>query len=390
MAKKNIFNLQKIKKVAPLVLICAAIIILCRQALFIHYNNIARGNKSDLVYKLESSLLDFRFNMRGEEKPNKKVGILAIDEKTIQTFGRWPFSRRFYKRALENLKKAGVKWIGFDVIFSEPEIASLADAKAYLDVLKNSKSGQVGYNLSKAMDGIAKMEKLAPGDAAFARGIKEFENIVLGFFYMQSKFEMERSGVADDPFKNIDSMENSAIEMIIFPDDEMDLSNYSDSSLNVSAVVSNIPALGSSTDYFAFFSNEPDEDAIVRSASMVTIANDTLYPSLSLKLAAEAMDRDIVVFFNEIGVESIALVNREDDSDSVDVPVDFYGRGRVLINHKGPGYETFPHISLADAWTGDFSEEAKKFLPGSVLYLVQLQQVQMTKDQVRLILHLTE
>ena len=88
---------------------------------------------------------------------------------------------------------------------------------------------------------------------------------------------------------------------------------------------------------------------------------------MSLKVAAEAMNRDIVVFFNEIGVESIALVNREDDADSIDLPVDFYGRGRVLINHLGPGYQTFPHISLADAYTGNFSDKAKEFLPGSVL-----------------------
>ena len=45
----------------------------------------------------------------------------------------------------------------------------------------------------------------------------------------------------------------------------------------------------------------------------------TALSCLSLKLAAEAMDRDIVVFFNEIGVEAISLINREDESDSVEI-----------------------------------------------------------------------
>ena len=67
----------------------------------------------------------------------------------------------------------------------------------------------------------------------------------------------------------------------------------------------------------------------VRWASMLTIADGQLFPALSLKLAAEAMDRDIVVFFNEIGVEAISLINREDESDSVEIPVDFYGRGKI-------------------------------------------------------------
>lgn len=369
MFKKFKFNMQTLKKNLPLVLISVVIVVLCRQALFNHYKAIAKGDKSDFVYKLESGLLDWRFNMRGPEKPKTKVGILAIDEKSIQQFGRWPFSRRFYNRALENLKKMGVSWIGFDAIFSEPEVPTLADAKSYLDVLKKSNGSQIGYNLSKAMDGIQKMEAISPGDASFARGVKNFENIVLGFFYMKSQFEVERSGIADEPFKNIESMDASAIEAIIFPGDESDFSNYEKSDLNVSGALANIPALSASTDHFAFFSNEPDGDAIVRWTSLLAIIDGRLMPSLSLKVAAEAMDRDIVVFFNEIGVEAISLVSREDDTDSVEVPVDFYGRSRFLMNHRGPGYETFPHISLADAFNGTFSDKAKEFLPGSILLL---------------------
>lgn len=361
--------MQAITKKLPLLAICATIIGLCWFALFSHYQNMAKGNaRNDFVYKMESALLDFRFQMRGEEKPNTKVGILAIDEKAIQLFGRWPFSRKYYEKAFKNLKKAGAEWIGFDVIFSEPETPSLADAKPYLEMLRKSSGRQLQYKLSQAMNGISKMDALAPGDASFARAIKDFEQVVLGFFYMQSKYEVELSGRDKDPFQNIDTMSASEIEMLVFPGEEMDLSNYG-GDLTAHAAVANIPALAASTDHFAFFSNEPDEDAIVRWASLVRIIDERVYPSLSLKLAAEALERDIVVFFNEIGIEAISLLNREDDSDAIEIPVDFYGRGRILINHKGSGYNTFPHISLADAWNDDFSDEAKKFLKGSTLML---------------------
>jgi adenylate cyclase len=48
-----------------------------------------------------------RFLLRGDVKPSGKIGILAIDEKSIQKFGRWPFPRRVFEKALVNLKKNG-------------------------------------------------------------------------------------------------------------------------------------------------------------------------------------------------------------------------------------------------------------------------------------------
>lgn len=369
MSKKKIFNKQAILSKLPLLAICFTVIGGCWYALFNHYQNMAKGTaRSDLVYKLESSLLDLRFQLRGEEKPKKKVGVLAIDEKSIQQFGRFPFSRRYYERAFQNLKKAGVDWIGFDVIFSEHEVPTLSDAKPYLEMIKKAKPGQVNYALSEAVKGMEKMDALAPGDASFARGIKEFENVILGFFYMQTKYEAEISGRLEDPFKYIDTMEASEIEMLVLPDEDAGFEPYK-GELTVAAAVMNIPELAEATDHFAFFSNNADEDAIVRWASLVRIIDDRVYPSLALKTAAEALNRDIVIFFNEIGIEAISLINREDDSDAIDIPIDFYGRGRILINHKGSGYNTFPHISLADAWNDSFSEEAREFLKGSVLLL---------------------
>jgi adenylate cyclase len=49
--------------------------------------------------------------------------------------------------------------------------------------------------------------------------------------------------------------------------------------------------------------------------------------------------------------------------------VDPQGRGRLLINHRGPGKNAFPHISLADAYNDTFTDEQLEFLKGSVLLL---------------------
>ena len=329
MTKRKKNRLLVLKRSAPLIFICIVILMTCRAVLFNHYENIARDQDGGFLYELESALLDLRFKIRGSEKPATKVGILAIDEKAIQQFGRWPFSRRYYQQALKNLKEAGVRWVGFDVIFSEPETPSVADAKKFIRRLEKSDYKTYKKDLNEAMMTLEGLEKSSPGDRSFAKGIEEFQNVIMGFFYMKSQFEVERSGMDENPFDGVDFMESSAIEMILFPDDEYDLDRYSDSEFAVSGAVTNIPTIANAAEHFAFFSNEPDKDAIVRWASMLTIADGQLFPALSLKLAAEAMDRDIVVFFNEIGVEAISLISREDESDSVEIPVDFYGRGKI-------------------------------------------------------------
>ena len=78
-------------------------------------------------------------------------------------------------------------------------------------------------DLNEAMLTLEGLEKSSPGDRSFAQGIEEFQNVIMGFFYMKSQFEVERSGMAENPFDGVDFMESSAIEMILFPDDEYDL-----------------------------------------------------------------------------------------------------------------------------------------------------------------------
>ena len=64
------------------------------------------------------------------------MGVLGLDEKSIQKFGRWPFSRSVYEKAFINLKQAGVEWIGFDVVWDNPERPLLVDAKPTIERAK--------------------------------------------------------------------------------------------------------------------------------------------------------------------------------------------------------------------------------------------------------------
>ena len=52
-----------------------------------------------------------------------KVSLLAIDEQSLKSVGRWPWTRMVWFEVINRLKAYGAKVIAFDVIFSEPELS---------------------------------------------------------------------------------------------------------------------------------------------------------------------------------------------------------------------------------------------------------------------------
>ncbi|MFA5183066.1 MAG: CHASE2 domain-containing protein [Syntrophales bacterium] len=84
--------------------ICLAIVF------FLEYLGIMGG--------MNSYFYDLAFRIRGPDKPLARIVIVAIDEKTLATLGRWPLKRSVYASALEKMKAADA--IAFDVLMAEP------------------------------------------------------------------------------------------------------------------------------------------------------------------------------------------------------------------------------------------------------------------------------
>ena len=49
------------------------------------------------------------------------VVLVTIDEQSLSSLGRWPWSRRVHAELIDRLRADGAKVIGFDVMFSEPQ-----------------------------------------------------------------------------------------------------------------------------------------------------------------------------------------------------------------------------------------------------------------------------
>ncbi len=67
-----------------------------------------------LLYDLHSEL----FHRPGDDS----IRIVAVDERSIQELGRWPWSRRLHGELIHRLSEAGAKVIGLDIVFSEPDM----------------------------------------------------------------------------------------------------------------------------------------------------------------------------------------------------------------------------------------------------------------------------
>lgn len=352
--------LKHFKKGLPVLGICFLLNGIMLGFLWAHYTG-RLGRFGEVFITLENKLLDMRFVMRGPMKPSNKIGILGLDEKSIQKFGRWPFTRGIYEKAFKNLKAVGAEWVGFDVVWDMPERPLLADAWDQIEQLRKAKGTASDANWRR----LVQLSQAGVADESIARTISSYEKIVLGYMYYGEGEKDAINALGKNKFTTLPAMMDSAVAAVILPDG-LDLNHYGD--LKVSAVVGNTPFISQAGKNFGFFNNDLDADSVVRTVNLVKTADNNLMPAMSLKMAANITGREIVAVFDRVGVEEIMLVNADNDKDIIHIPVDPLGGGRILLNHLGPG-NTIPTFSLADAYDNSFSAKDRKLLKGMSLMM---------------------
>src|SRR4051794_9345636 len=80
---------------------------------------------------LQGRATDLKFRLRGQARPNPDVVVAVVDEKSVQKYGRWPWSRVRIAKAILNLHDAGAAAIGLDMVFidevpPDPRLAAVA------------------------------------------------------------------------------------------------------------------------------------------------------------------------------------------------------------------------------------------------------------------------
>ncbi len=334
---------------------------LCIFLLLNHYRY--PRNSIDIVGYIERVLYDMRFELRGQKPMSGVVGVLAADDKSIEAFGRWPFPRGIYEKAFDNLKKSGVKWIGFDVFFTEPSHRLLEESIYEIEHLFQNK--QLNYLNFKAE--LQNMLTYTPGDISLANSIHKFGSIVQGFYYIENYKQIISSKYGWK--SSYDRLKNSAIDFINFPTG-MSINNYK--YLFSPGVVTNTALIAGQSKSMGFVNNTPDADGLIRTSGLVKIINPidstqktvgpaVVVPSLALALSANYLSSQIVVNFDHTGIDSIDLYPTNNQNPLINIPTYYEGHGKLLINHYG-NFVNIPQISLKDAYDNNLPKKIPEIL----------------------------
>ena len=107
-----------------------------------HYYQ-SRNGSTDRLSGVESFInlahqksIDFRLKQRGERAGSPQVALLTVDERAVETVGRWPWSREVIAQALDQAVQYGAKVIALDVVFSEP--SAQPGAEIYKEVIQKA------------------------------------------------------------------------------------------------------------------------------------------------------------------------------------------------------------------------------------------------------------
>lgn len=151
----------------------------------------ARIYQIPFITHMDALIYDVKVRLTMPQGVDPRVVILDIDEKSLAEQGRWPWGRDKLATLMDKLfDKYGVKLVGFDVVFAEPDESS--GLKSLESLAKGELKSDTGFT-SALRDLRPKLDH----DARFAAALKN-RPVILGY-YFSSKDGGVSSGSAPAP-----------------------------------------------------------------------------------------------------------------------------------------------------------------------------------------------
>lgn len=258
---------------------------------------------------------DYRLVQRGVQDGSSDILIVAVDDVSLEEFGRWPWSRALIAQLIERLVEADAAVIGFDIVQSESaanrDIEKLRERLAGVDE-------QAWKEIRRVLDqGVADEEWLAQVVRASGR-------TVLGYF-----FDFERPAAGDQvpqlPTYNIVQHSRSLTGEERVP--------------TARVMKGNLPELTAAARGVGYFNFVPDPDGAYRRVPLtIRFADQMILPLSLAMLQVYRPQVPLAIRFADFGVESVRF-----GAEFIPVAED----GQMLINYRGPR-KSFHHVSAAD------------------------------------------
>ncbi len=288
-------------------------------AVIILWMSVSSGSAPSALTRIEYLLYDLRFNLMlpftKRDKSDHKIVIVDIDEASIVSEGRFPWSRNKIATLVDKLGEAGAIVIAFDIVFSEPELNPVQQIVSSVseDVLAEINLSTSWQDLYSNVD----------ADSAFANALAQ-QDVVLGFFFQDDG--VYQNGQLPPPVFNIPSEWRESLVITDRP-----------------GYTANIDILQNKATGGGFVTMFPDFDGTVRRAPLVIRHKDQLYPSLALGAALRYLFLDSV----EPKVASVGDVLTVTEVAVSEFPAPTDALGFVSVPYQGKSF-TYPYISATD------------------------------------------
>jgi len=279
---------------------------------------------------IELKTLDARFETRGPIVADSRIVIVAVDDHSLETVGRWPWPRDKIGRIIDRLLgEYGARIIGLDMVFSEAQKNPLKESLRML-----ARSGKPDPEISQWLQ---QHQDMGNTDARLAKTLRKYRGrICLGYFFYPrgtSPSSLALNRLAQEARLLLPSAMTA----------EEEDTGTSRRVTRMLALTNNLPAFSKAAGSAGFFNFFPDPDGLVRRVPLVAQLGGYYYPSIDLQTLRMARGwPQLTVRLSHSGVESLHLGQSQIETDAA---------GRMLINHYGPGH-TFRHVSAIDVLQG--------------------------------------
>jgi adenylate cyclase len=287
---------------------------------------------------VELKTYDLRLTSRGPRPAAPAVVLAAIDEKSLNVEGRWPWPRAKFARLLEALARDEPKVIAFDVLFAEPdENSQLGLIDQLFGQLQTLAIGD-----PKLLRFLDDRRSEADNDLALATALRRMTvPVVLGYFFHESEAGLAYRLEPKEIEQRLRGIASSKYPVVRYKGTVPDQVPFIRRAYAPETNLEMLTSAATSSGYFSIW--QSDRDGVLRWMPLVIAAGDELFPPLAVVSAWHFLGRPpLSVEVGGHGVEAIRLGERVIPTDEA---------GRLLINYPGPE-KSFPHVSIADILAG--------------------------------------
>lgn len=293
---------------------------------------ITSDNHANILQRIEYLLYDLRFNMllplTKRESSDTSIVIVDIDERSLITEGRFPWSRHKIAKLVDKLGQAGAVVIAFDVVFSEKQINPVDEMSLLLQ-----------RDMRRELDSLDRIYQQVDADVALAKSLENYDT-VLGFFFQDN--QAYQNGLLPQPIHTLSPKWQGKLVVTQRP-----------------GYTANVETLQQAASGGGFVTMFPDFDGIVRRSPLVIRHQNQLYPSLALSAAmrylfVENIQPEVAELGDVLTMTQLSLSEYPAPTDP---------RGFVTVPYQGRAF-SYPYISATDVLNDQLEPD---WLSGSIV-----------------------